>query len=62
MNIHFLKSYGHYRWIFVGSRGNWTTSGCKLESDNNGVITCSCNHLTNFAVLLVSNRTVQATL
>lgn len=40
--------------VCIGQRGNWTTRGCKLESDNDGIITCSCTHLTNFAVILVS--------
>ena len=39
--------------------GNWTNSGC-LTSDLSldGVVTCSCNHLTNFALLVVSYSTV----
>ena len=38
--------------------GGWSDSGCKLSSysTNNGIInvTCSCNHMTNFGILLVS--------
>ncbi len=44
----------HNNYLITGGRGNWTTNGCKLESDKDGVVTCSCSHLTNFAVLLVS--------
>jgi len=38
------------------TRGNWTDNGCMLTSTDNdsGVFVCSCNHLTNFAVLVVS--------
>ncbi len=36
-------------------RGNWTSNGCMVVEMNNstGEIKCSCNHLTNFAVLVV---------
>ena len=30
----------------------WTTEGCRTEV-NGDVITCTCNHLTNFAALVV---------
>ena len=35
--------------------GNWTSRGCiaELERDT-GRLKCSCNHLTNFAALVVS--------
>ncbi len=38
------------------STGNWTEKGCKLASYNTstGEFQCECNHLTNFAVLVVS--------
>ena len=37
--------------------GNWNTSGCTLRSYNSttNVAICDCNHLTNFACLVVSN-------
>ena len=35
---------------------DWTDSGCKTTVGKNGNVTCSCNHLTNFAVLMVSQR------
>ena len=35
--------------------GDWTTSGCATKSiTSDGIVTCSSNHLTNFAVLAVS--------
>lgn len=33
-------------------RGDWSTAGCKLQ--RNEYDECHCNHLTNFAMLLVS--------
>ena len=34
----------------------WTTEGCvtDLSEVNESVVTCNCNHLTNFAILVVS--------
>ena len=34
----------------------WTTEGCEtdLAEVDEGVVTCNCNHLTNFAILVVS--------
>ena len=38
----------------------WTKNGCvtDLAEVNEGLVTCYCNHLTNFAVLAVSNSCV----
>ncbi|XP_062869388.1 adhesion G protein-coupled receptor L2 isoform X2 [Trichomycterus rosablanca] len=32
--------------------GYWSTQGCKLVSSNKTHTTCSCSHLTNFAILM----------
>uniref|UniRef100_A0A8C2WUY2 Adhesion G protein-coupled receptor L1 n=1 Tax=Cyclopterus lumpus TaxID=8103 RepID=A0A8C2WUY2_CYCLU len=32
--------------------GQWSSQGCKLLDTNNTHTTCSCSHLTNFAVLM----------
>lgn len=32
--------------------GYWSTQGCRLLITNKTHTTCSCNHLTNFAVLM----------
>ena len=39
-----------------GGHGNWSTTGCNLRSYNSttNVAVCDCNHLTNFACLVVS--------
>ena len=34
--------------------GDWAEDGCELESADAEGITCHCNHLTNFAVLVVN--------
>ena len=35
--------------------GDWSSNGCRLVRDNatEDSVTCECNHLTNFALLLV---------
>ena len=39
-------------WNFT--LNDWTTEGCTTrESSDQDVILCSCNHLTNFALLVV---------
>jgi hypothetical protein len=36
---------------------NWTTEGCTIDVTQleEGIVTCECNHLTNFAILVVSS-------
>ena len=39
--------------FFRNSRGGgWSTEGCWLASSENGTVTCECDHLTNFAILM----------
>ena len=44
-------------WNFsaADNRGNWSVEGCRLASENEqtGEVICECDHLTNFAVLVV---------
>ena len=34
--------------------GNWSSYGCKVLNEDTDSVTCGCNHLTTFALLLVS--------
>ncbi|XP_043938210.1 putative adhesion G protein-coupled receptor E4P [Protopterus annectens] len=41
--------------VFLNTEGNesfWSSNGCKIENFTNTYITCSCYHLTSFAVLI----------
>ncbi|XP_019734656.1 adhesion G protein-coupled receptor L2b.1 isoform X8 [Hippocampus comes] len=38
--------------------GYWSTQGCKLLDTNRSHTTCSCNHLTNFAILMAHRGNV----
>uniref|UniRef100_A0A8D0AUV4 Adhesion G protein-coupled receptor L4 n=1 Tax=Sander lucioperca TaxID=283035 RepID=A0A8D0AUV4_SANLU len=37
-------------------QGHWATRGCKTVHVNSNATTCSCNHLTHFAILMSSGR------
>ncbi|XP_059197863.1 adhesion G protein-coupled receptor L4 isoform X2 [Centropristis striata] len=37
-------------------QGRWATHGCKTLHVNSNATTCSCNHLTHFAILMSSGR------
>ena len=41
-----LHAYHHY--------GDWSTYGCWRDTIEDDIVTCKCNHLTNFAILVVS--------
>ena len=55
VNSHLATITGCSHWIIstLGGRGNWTTDGCELTGIDGNVVICQCNHLTNFAVLVV---------
>ena len=39
--------------------GAWASDGCEfVRFSENGEIICTCNHLTNFAVLMSTSKTV----
>ena len=40
-------------WDFITQ--DWTPNGCTTIVGEDNIVTCSCNHLTNFAVLVVSH-------
>ncbi|XP_053177949.1 adhesion G protein-coupled receptor L4 [Scomber japonicus] len=37
-------------------QGHWATHGCKTVHVNSNATSCSCNHLTHFAILMSSGR------
>ena len=42
-------------WDFI--LDDWTAEGCETDAGSDGVVTCNCTHLTNFAILVVSKST-----
>ena len=63
----FNKSTDYYTacayWDFSlqNGYGDWSSEGCSYIGRRNGKIICHCNHLTNFAVLLVRLRLLSLT-
>lgn len=49
--LHWLNV--HAMCVCVCLSGNWSTDGCETRIEN-GDFVCSCNHLSFFAVLIVS--------
>lgn len=49
-----------YTCVFrVGGTGGWSSKGCEVLNRNNSHISCQCNHMTSFAVLMdISKREV----
>ena len=43
-------------WDFEATSkyGAWSKDGCEVQHIVDDVIVCACNHLTNFAVMMVS--------
>ena len=51
------SAHNGYDQICLGGNGNWSTDGCNTSvniNDSLSSITCHCDHLTNFACLVVS--------
>lgn len=44
----------------IGGTGGWSSKGCEVLNRNNSHISCQCNHMTSFAVLMdISKREVK---
>ncbi|XP_056280684.1 cadherin EGF LAG seven-pass G-type receptor 1 isoform X6 [Pseudoliparis swirei] len=43
--------------VAIGGTGGWSAKGCEVLNRNNSHISCQCNHMTSFAVLMdISKR------
>ena len=40
--------------LCIESFGSWDDSGCELVNETDTTVVCKCNHLTHFALLMVS--------
>ena len=50
---HSFQPYSNFTVCFRSAvNGNWSREGCSLEKSDDNKIICTCNHLTNFAVLM----------
>ena len=46
----------NYTFHYADGNGNWSTDGCLTIVHDLHSVTCECDHLTNFACLIVSLR------
>ncbi len=55
MNESDLNSIRCVSWDFEleDGVGDWSSEGCEYKEFQNNIVTCDCNHATNFAVLMV---------
>ena len=49
-----------FQWLYCSTNnsGRWATEGCHVKHVTTDTVTCSCNHVTNFAILMSPSRTV----
>uniref|UniRef100_A0A3Q3W559 Uncharacterized protein n=1 Tax=Mola mola TaxID=94237 RepID=A0A3Q3W559_MOLML len=52
INHYFNSNCSFWNYSERSMMGYWSTQGCKLLDSNETHTTCSCNHLTNFAILM----------
>uniref|UniRef100_H3CKW2 Adhesion G protein-coupled receptor L2 n=1 Tax=Tetraodon nigroviridis TaxID=99883 RepID=H3CKW2_TETNG len=56
MEHYFNSNCSFWNYSERSMMGYWSTQGCKLLESNKTHTTCSCNHLTNFAVLMAQRE------
>ena len=50
----FVSLYNPQCVFFDVVTNDWSSDGCRVASSADGIVSCECNHLTSFAVLMVS--------
>ncbi|XP_062386988.1 adhesion G protein-coupled receptor L1 [Sardina pilchardus] len=53
---HYSPNCSFWNYSERSMTGQWSSQGCKLLDTNSSHTTCSCSHLTNFAVLMVQHE------
>lgn len=48
------RTCAFYNFTLNNMAGGWSSAGCVYDGQVNGRDVCLCDHLTNFAVLIVS--------
>ena len=43
----------HWNFTDDNGVGDWSPAGCSFQGIEDGIVTCHCTHLTNFAILMV---------
>ncbi|KAM7368262.1 hypothetical protein PAMP_014502 [Pampus punctatissimus] len=45
----------YWNFSLFNGLGGWDNEGCELVSNTTGTVTCNCNHLTSFSILMSPN-------
>uniref|UniRef100_A0A8C7IZK2 Adhesion G protein-coupled receptor L1 n=1 Tax=Oncorhynchus kisutch TaxID=8019 RepID=A0A8C7IZK2_ONCKI len=53
---HYSPNCSFWNYSERSMTGQWSSQGCRLLDTNNTHTTCSCSHLTNFAVLMAHHQ------
>ncbi|XP_062871965.1 adhesion G protein-coupled receptor L1 [Trichomycterus rosablanca] len=56
LDNHFSPNCSFWNYSERSMTGQWSSQGCRLLNTNHTHTTCSCSHLTNFAVLMVQHE------
>lgn len=56
MEHYFNSNCSFWNYSERSMMGYWSTQGCKLVDSNKTHTTCSCSHLTNFAILMAHRQ------
>ena len=56
MENHFSPNCSFWNYSQHSMTGQWSSQGCKLVESNRTHTSCSCSHLTNFAVLMAHHE------
>uniref|UniRef100_A0A8C7MB34 Adhesion G protein-coupled receptor L4 n=1 Tax=Oncorhynchus kisutch TaxID=8019 RepID=A0A8C7MB34_ONCKI len=54
--VHDVTKCAFWEYDPASMQGHWATQGCEQTHVNSTTTTCSCNHLTHFAILMSSGR------
>lgn len=49
-----ILHHGYFITLVIHYYTEWIEDGCQTAEVIGDVVTCSCNHITNFAILVVS--------
>ncbi|KAK2859713.1 hypothetical protein Q5P01_004333 [Channa striata] len=56
INANYVASCVFWDFTLNGGGGGWSSAGCSVVNSTSEGTTCSCNHLTSFAILLDLSR------
>ena len=49
-----MRDYNDIMFLSLEGFGDWSSRGCRVAMETEEMVACECDHLTNFAILMVS--------